>query len=311
MINILKKSNAINKMKWAKSLNDAALKLNTLDINQILEKTVYLNSNQSKEILDLITITNGKLFSGKGLELGAGAGLFSSSISNFSDVEKIYSLEIIENYVKLLQPKIIKNFGKKEKIIPTLGSFDDLSYFEDECFDFIFQYDAFHHAANLPKVLSECYRVLKKNGKVISIDRIQADRIDKDLINRKLEIVYPKEYFQKHQKKYIKNYKRMDNGEHEIRRKDWISYFKNAQFKNILITNYINYSLNSFIKLILSYLPDFILKKTKYKYLTGESFVSYVGGFMRENKPGNLGKFINLKKKLRLHKDLALLVCKK
>ena len=310
MINILN-SNEFNKLKWVKSLNDAALKLNTLDINQILEKTVYLNSNQSKGILDLITITNGKLFSGKGLELGAGAGLFSSSISNFSDVEKIYSLEIIENYVKLLQPKIIKNFGKKEKIIPTLGSFDDLSYFEDEYFDFIFEYDAFHHADNLPKVLNECNRVLKKNGKIICIDRIQADRISNEMILRKLNIKYPKKYFETHCKDFIEGYTRKDNGEHEIRRKEWILSCKNSNFKNILITNYINYSLKSFIKLILSYLPDFILKKTKYKYLTGESFVSYVGGFMRENKPGNLGRFINLKKKLRLHKDLALLVCKK
>ncbi len=310
MINILN-SNEFNKIKWVKSLNDAAWKLNFLDINQILEKTVYLNSNQSKEILDLITITNGKLFSGKGLELGAGAALFSSTISKIPDIEKIYSLEIIENYVKLLQPKIIEKFGIKEKVIPTLGSYDDLSYFEDEYFDFIFQYDAFHHADDLPKVLSECHRVLKKNGILISIDRVQSDRITNAMIDRKLQIVYSKDYFDKHLKEYLENYKRKDNGEHEIRRKKWILYLKNAKFKNIKITNYINYNFKSFIKLILSYLPDFILKKTKYKYLTGESFVSYIFGFFRENKPSNLGKFINIKKKLRLHKDLALIVCKK
>ena len=309
MINILKNNNKYSNMEWAKSLNNAALKLNTLEINQILEKTIYLNSNQSKEIIDSIITTNGKLFSGKGIELGAGAGLFSSSISKISNVEKIYSLEIIENYVKLLQPKIIKNFGISKKVIPTRGTFDDLSYFKDEYFDFIFQYDAFHHAYDLPKVLNECHRVLKKNGKIISIDRIQSDRISNDMINRKLEILYTKEYFYKHCKDPIKNYTRRDNGEHEIRRNEWYSYFRNSQFMNIKITDYINYNFNSFIKLILSYLPDFILKRTKFRYLVGESFVSYIGGFMKKNKPTNQGKFIN--SKLQLHKDLAVLICNK
>ena len=50
----------------------------------------------------------------------------------------------------------------KKKIIPTLGSFENLSYFEDNYFDFIFEYDAFHHANDLSKVLNECNRVLKK-----------------------------------------------------------------------------------------------------------------------------------------------------
>ena len=78
---------------------------------------------------------------------------------------------------------------------------------------------------------------------------------------------------------------------------------------NIKITNYINYNFKSFIKLILSYLPDFILKRTKFRYLVGESFVSYVCGFMKKNKPTNQGKFIN--SKLQLHKDLAVLICNK
>ena len=309
MINILNNNNKYSNMQWVKSLNNAALKLNTLEINQILEKTIYLNSNQSKEIIDSIIITNGELFSGKGIELGAGAGLFSSSISKISNVEKIYSLEIIENYVKLLQPKIIKNFGISKKVIPTLGTFDDLSYFKDEYFDFIFQYDAFHHAYDLPKVLNECCRILKKSGKIISIDRIQSDRTSDNMINRKLDIHYTKEYFLKHYKDHIKNYTRRDNGEHEIRRNEWVSYFRNSQFKNIKITNYINYNFKSCIKLILSYIPDFILNRTKFRYMVGESFVSYIGGFMRKNKPSNQGKFIN--SKLRLHKDLAVLICNK
>ena len=47
------------------------------------------------------------------------------------NVEKIYSLEIIENFVKYLQPKVINSYGKTEKTIPTLGNFEELSFLYD------------------------------------------------------------------------------------------------------------------------------------------------------------------------------------
>ena len=75
------------------------------------------------DILNLIQITNGELFYGKGLELGAGAGLFSSAISKIENVNKIFSLEIIPNFVKLLQPKIIKKYGDKKKNNSYFGKF--------------------------------------------------------------------------------------------------------------------------------------------------------------------------------------------
>ena len=310
MIDILENSNNLTQLSWVKSLNDAAVKINEFEPETILEKTVYLNQDKAKDILNLIQTTNGKLFHGKGLELGAGAGLFSSTISKIEDVDKIFSLEIIPNFVKLLQPKIIKKYGDEKKIIPTLGSFENLNYFPENYFDFIFEYDAFHHADNLSKVLNECNRVLKKDGKIICIDRIQADRISNEMIERKLNIKYPKEYFDFHCKDFIEGYTRRDNGEHEIRRSEWILLFKNINFKNIKITNYINYSIKAFVKLILSYLPDSILKKTRFKYLVGENILSYIDGFFRDNKPSNQGKFINLREK-KIYKDLAVLICEK
>ena len=56
--------------------------------------------------------------------------------------------------------------------------------------------------------------------------------------------------------------------------------------------------------------PDFILKKTRFKYLVGENILSYIDGFFRDNKSSNLGKFINLREK-KFHKDLAVLICEK
>ncbi len=310
MIDILENRSEIIKLSWVQSLNNAAVKINEFEPDKILEKTVYLNQNTAKDILDTIEITNGELFRGKGLELGAGAGLFSSTISKYNNVDKIFSLEIIPNFVELLQPKIINKYGDVKKIVPTLGSFENLNYFNENYFDFIFEYDAFHHADNLPKVLDECNRVLKKNGKIICIDRIQADRISNEMILRKLNIKYPKEYFEKHCKNFIEGYTRKDNGEHEIRRKEWILSFENSNFQNIKITNYINYSIKSFIKLLISYLPDIILRRTRFKCLVGENLLSYISGFFRDNNPLNKGKFINLKNK-KIYKDLAVLISEK
>ena len=66
----------------------------------------------------------------------------------------------------------------------------------------------------------------------------------------------------------------------------------------------------TFVKLILSYLPDSILKKTRFKYLVGENILSYIDGFFRDNKPSNQGKCINLIEK-KIYKDLAVLICEK
>ena len=135
MINILENKNEISKLKWVKMANDSAVRLNELNTEEILKKTVYFRFDQASELLNTISISNGNLFTGKGLELGSGVGLFSTLFSNFKEVEEIYSLEILESYVTLLQPKIINKYGDKNKVISTLGNYENLSYFEDELND--------------------------------------------------------------------------------------------------------------------------------------------------------------------------------
>ena len=312
MLDILKSEvNEFKNQNWFKKANDSAKNLSLLNASEIIKKTIYLSQDQTNELLNLISKTHGNLFYGSGLELGAGVGFLSSVISQKKEIEKIYCLEVVENYVKLLQPRVIQSFGNKNKIISTLGNFENLNYFKDNSFDFIIQYDAFHHANNLKKVLDECYRVLKPNCKIISIDRIQSDRISDAMINRKLDIVYDKKYFEFHKIDFMPNFTRRDNGEHEIRRSEWKKYFSNSQFRNITITNYANYSLKSFLKLIISYFPDFILKNTRFKYLVGEKFLDYFFGIFRSPSPKNRGKFVKQKNNIKFHKDLAVLVSEK
>jgi len=310
MISILDNFDEFSKLTWVSMANVQATRLNNLNVDEFLRRTCYLDFNQVVDIFKLIEKTNGNLFYGKGLELGAGAGLFSSVISTYPSVSDIWALDCIENFVKLLQPKTINKYGEKKKITSVLGSFDNLSYFESNYFDFIFQYDALHHSNDLNKVLNQCNRVLKKGGKIISIDRVQANRISDEMIKRKLNIEYKQDYFDTHLKFFVRGYKRQDNGEHEIREKEWIASFQRNKFKNVKITKYINYNIKSFIKLAISYFPDWILKRTRFRYLVGENFFLYMIGFFRKNIPSNQGKFINMKN-LKIHKNLSLLICEK
>jgi SAM-dependent methyltransferase len=50
----------------------------------------------------------------------------------------------------------------------TLGWGEDLP-FEDACFDTILSYDVFEHVRDLPRVLRECYRVLRPGGRVCAL----------------------------------------------------------------------------------------------------------------------------------------------
>ena len=310
MISILDNIDEFSKLIWVNMANAQAIRLNNLNVDEFLRRTCYLNFNQAADIFNLVEKTNRSLFYGKGLELGAGAGLFSSVISTYPKVSEVWALECIENFVKLLQPRTINKYVDKEKITSVLGSFDNLSYFESNYFDFIFQYDAFHHSNDLNKVLNQCNRVLKKDGKIISIDRVQPNRISDAMKKRKLNIEYTQDYFDKHLKSFVQGYKRQDNGEHEIREKEWIAAFHINKFKNIKIIKYIQYNLKSFVKLGISYLPDWILKRTRFRYLVGEFFFLYIIGFFRKNIPSNQGKIINMKN-LKIHKNLSVLICSK
>jgi ubiquinone/menaquinone biosynthesis C-methylase UbiE len=64
--------------------------------------------------------------------------------------------------------KSAKQICKDERMAFVVG-FGETLPFKDESFDVILSYDVFEHVQDLPKVLAECFRVLKRGGKLYAL----------------------------------------------------------------------------------------------------------------------------------------------
>ena len=97
------------------------------------------------------------------LDLGAGEGTFANFLkNNCLRVKNISALEISQNAIK----KGKDNYSWLNYI---QGSADDVFPFKDNQFDTIFMLDVIEHLVDIDTSLSECWRVLKKGGKLILI----------------------------------------------------------------------------------------------------------------------------------------------
>lgn len=97
------------------------------------------------------------------LDIGCGAGgktLYYAS----QGAEKVYGIEIVEYYEEEANA-LAKKKGLEDKFQFVLGDAANIP-FEDGFFDTIIMNDAMEHVYEPFKVLNECYRVLKKGGKL-------------------------------------------------------------------------------------------------------------------------------------------------
>ncbi|MGD9569525.1 MAG: class I SAM-dependent methyltransferase [Sedimentibacter sp.] len=97
------------------------------------------------------------------LDIGCGAGgktIFYAS----KGVEKIVGLEILGKY-KSEAEGLAKKYGMEQKFEFVCADAAKTN-FEDESFDTIIMNDAMEHVDEPERVLDECYRILKKNGKL-------------------------------------------------------------------------------------------------------------------------------------------------
>lgn len=97
------------------------------------------------------------------LDIGCGAGgktIFYAS----QGVKKIVGVEILGKYKEEAEG-LAKKYGMEEKFEFVCADASKTP-FEDESFDTIIMNDAMEHVDEPEKVLDECYRILKKNGKL-------------------------------------------------------------------------------------------------------------------------------------------------
>lgn len=114
-------------------------------------------------------IVNHKNHSIKVADLAAGIGWTSALISKNKNVNEVHAVEISNHRIDSLFENAVKMLnGDSSKIFRYIGNFYELK-FETESIDLIYMSQAFHHADKPLKLLHECDRVLKNDGRIILV----------------------------------------------------------------------------------------------------------------------------------------------
>jgi SAM-dependent methyltransferase len=177
-------------------------------------------------IIQMLNIPNNSVCA----DLGAGTATFAALISLQPKVQKVYTVEISEQFTKHIMPITFDYFKvPKEKIVRIVGDFNNLE-FEDNSLDFTVETGSFHHSENIATTLSECYRVLRPGGFLLAVERARFNTISKS----KKKIILNKELSKEMKKKYGildgESYTREMWGEHEYTFDEWNRHLKAASF---------------------------------------------------------------------------------
>jgi len=102
-------------------------------------------------------------------ELGAGSAACSICASSLENVSKVYAVDISMTRMSVLANNTSKFIsGDMNKIEFLEANFNEKFPFEDESLDAILFDAAMHHSRSMWHLLSECKRVLKKDGILIA-----------------------------------------------------------------------------------------------------------------------------------------------
>ncbi len=115
----------------------------------ILKNYVYMDRKQVlEEFSILFDILRPFTFRGRGIEVGAGTGVFSAMVCReFPEVESIHAIEVVPNVVRFLQPVVVREIAgdKGAKIVSVIGSFDDMRLGDGQ-YDFCIEIGSLHHS---------------------------------------------------------------------------------------------------------------------------------------------------------------------
>lgn len=193
------------------------------DAEGVAQRYVYLTPTQ---VDGLIRVAERQFLPhplhGRGIELGAGCGVFAAVAAQRPEVESVLAVEVCAAVTELLIPKIARHVlgDAAAKVVPIAGSFDDLRI-PDASLDFAIENDSLHHSDNLSITLAECARVLKPGGLLLCFDRCHDDSVSDAEVERLLSKVYSRAFLVANGYPADITLTRRDNGEHEYRLFEW------------------------------------------------------------------------------------------
>jgi ubiquinone/menaquinone biosynthesis C-methylase UbiE len=197
----------------------------------ICKAYVYMDSSQMRELVQIAVREN--QYKGKAVELGAGCALLASTFASlFPGLKKVYAIEIVSGFPAKIMPIIANHVIKEnpQRLVPVLGSFDNIEL-PDNSVDLAFEIDSLHHSHDLSVTLQELNRVMKKGGTLIAFDRAHANSTTDAEIESMLNKVYDEDFIKSNFYPEGTILTRRENGEHEIRFREWENYFREAGFE--------------------------------------------------------------------------------
>lgn len=167
---------------------------------------------------------------GDAIDLGSGTGVGAVILSKFDRIKKVYALELSVEFVKQIMPMVFERFDAQvDKIQRVVGDFNHVDLL-DGSLDMVLEIGAFHHSEDLDITLKECYRVLKKGGTLIAVDRAWPDRYTREELEAKLDVELNDNLKRKYNIPVGESFTRRDFGEHEYTLKEWHEFFSRNGF---------------------------------------------------------------------------------
>lgn len=198
------------------------------DASELVQKYTGLTVPETRVLFTRVLSELGISLRGTGIELGAGVGGVSNALlSLFQSIDKIYAVEIVPEVVTLLQSKVTRAEKNENRVISVIGSFDDIRL-PDNSVDFAIEFDSLHHSSDLQKTLREVARVLKPGGVIVAIDRMHTNALSDAQRRYMLNVEYGEPFKNEYGIPIEERLTREDNGEHEIREREWREAFAGA-----------------------------------------------------------------------------------
>lgn len=257
-------ADALSEQPDIKSRNQFAQKNHSHDPSTLVEKYTQLSIFEMKSFLRTVLKELGVELHGVGVELGAGIGGISNSLLSLCPaIEKIYAVEIVPDVVRLLQSKVTQSENNQTRLVPVIGSFDDIKL-PDNSVDFIIEYDSLHHSYDLPKTLREAARILKPGGFIIALDRMHFNALSDAQRDYMLNVEYGEAFKKEYGIPLDTRLTRGQNGEHEIREREWRAAFEQASLNVKKCIMLHRKSFRGFVFAFISQIPFSI--RVKYKF---------------------------------------------
>jgi SAM-dependent methyltransferase len=261
---------------------------------QIYKEHIYMEKDELLEILEISINANDFDMLGVGVELGSGCSAISVELVKLNqNIEKIYAIEIVPEIVEYAAVPLIYMHNVEEKVVPVVGSFDDIKL-SDNSVDFIIEFDSLHHSFDLNRTIRESNRVLKPGSKLLAIDRAHWST-SKRRRNELENVKYSKEFLTARGLDPNIAVTRAENGEHEHLLDDYLITFKNAGFTDVRWVFLIDPKLSILKLSLISAIPSALRRHTKYHYIQTWPFRKLVLPviLMRVFKLKKVGKFIS------------------